>query len=66
MAKEEHANNFWTDESGAITVDWVVLTAGIVGLAGIVYTYLSGPVDGIDAKTGSALSSVSVPKISFD
>ena len=23
---------FWTDESGAITVDWVVLTAGMVGL----------------------------------
>ncbi|MCU0900208.1 MAG: hypothetical protein MUC82_06900 [Cypionkella sp.] len=27
---------FWSDESGAITVDWVVLTAGIVGLALVV------------------------------
>ena len=27
---------FWTDESGAITVDWVVLTAGVVGLAIVV------------------------------
>ena len=25
-------NNFKNDESGAVTVDWVVLTAGIVGL----------------------------------
>ncbi len=35
---------FWTDESGAITVDWTVLTAGIVGLglatAGVVSTGL--------------------------
>ena len=26
------AKNFAKDESGAVTVDWVVLTAGIVGL----------------------------------
>ena len=26
-------NSFLTDEDGAVTVDWVVLTAGIVGLA---------------------------------
>ena len=25
-------NNFLKDESGAVTVDWVVLTAAIVGL----------------------------------
>jgi hypothetical protein len=24
--------HFWTDESGAVTVDWVVLTASIIGL----------------------------------
>ncbi len=26
-------SDFWTDESGAITVDWVVLCAAAVGLA---------------------------------
>ena len=24
--------NFWKDEDGAVTVDWVVLTAAVVGL----------------------------------
>ena len=27
-----HIKNFAADESGAVTVDWVVLTAAIVGL----------------------------------
>jgi len=26
-------SKFWADESGAITVDWVVLCAAVVGLA---------------------------------
>ena len=26
------ANNFHNDEDGAVTVDWVVLTAAVVGL----------------------------------
>ncbi|MFY0662336.1 MAG: hypothetical protein JXR15_17715 [Shimia sp.] len=29
--------NFRKDEAGAVTVDWVVLTAGIVGLAVVVF-----------------------------
>lgn len=31
----------YTDESGAVTVDWVVLTAALVGLAIAVTTTLS-------------------------
>ncbi len=30
--------NFKNDESGAVTVDWVVLTAAIVGLGMVVMT----------------------------
>jgi Flp pilus assembly pilin Flp len=30
--------NFSADESGAVTVDWVVLTAAVVALAGAAYT----------------------------
>jgi Flp pilus assembly pilin Flp len=30
--------NFNNDESGAVTVDWVVLTAAVVGLAVAAYT----------------------------
>ncbi|MEL7212972.1 MAG: hypothetical protein AAGK92_09950 [Pseudomonadota bacterium] len=26
-------NRFWTDEDGAITVDWVMVTAGVVALS---------------------------------
>lgn len=25
--------SFWSDETGAVTVDWVILTAGLVSLA---------------------------------
>jgi len=33
--------NFFKDESGAVTVDWVVLTAAIVGLGVIVITTIA-------------------------
>ena len=32
--------NFKNDESGAVTVDWVVLTAAVVGLAVAAYTQI--------------------------
>ncbi|WP_300518073.1 hypothetical protein [Aliiroseovarius sp.] len=35
-------NKFFKDESGAVTVDWVVLTAAIVGLGIAVLTSVSG------------------------
>ena len=36
---------FANDESGAVTVDWVVLTAAIVGIAIAVITLISGGVE---------------------
>lgn len=37
---------FCTDETGAITVDWVVLTAAIVGLAiAVIVLVVSGATD---------------------
>ena len=36
--------NFKSDESGAVTVDWVVLTAAIVGLGLAVMTSVGGGV----------------------
>ncbi len=35
-------NNFKRDEDGAVTVDWVVLTAAIVGLGIAVLTSVAG------------------------
>lgn len=37
---------FSTDESGAVTVDWVVLTAAIVGLGIAVLTSVGGGITG--------------------
>lgn len=34
--------NFRKDEAGAVTVDWVVLTAAVVGLSAAAYTAISG------------------------
>lgn len=36
--------SFKNDESGAVTVDWVVLTAAIVGLGLLVITTIDGSV----------------------
>ncbi len=51
------ANTFRNDESGAVTVDWVVLTAAIVGLGIAVYGVVSGGIQDIDNQlTGQAIS----------
>ena len=39
---EKFLNAFITDESGAVTVDWVVLTAAVVGLAIAAYGTIEG------------------------
>jgi len=36
--------NFRNDESGAVTVDWVVLTAAIVGLGVVVMNVVGGSI----------------------
>jgi Flp pilus assembly pilin Flp len=41
--------SFKNDESGAVTVDWVVLTAAIVGLGMVVMTTVGGGIEGLGA-----------------
>jgi len=53
--------NFRNEESGAVTVDWVVLTAAIVGLGIAVYGVVSGGIadlsqDVDNQLTGQAIS----------
>jgi Flp pilus assembly pilin Flp len=44
---------FKNDESGAVTVDWVVLTAAIVGLGMVVMISVGGGITGLgDAVVG--------------
>ena len=52
-------SKFQKDEAGAVTVDWVVLTAGVVVLAGIAISAVSGALTNVttvvsDAITGAA------------
>jgi hypothetical protein len=48
--------SFFESESGAVTVDWVVLTAAVVGLAiGAWATIYDSSVTGVASATGDAL-----------
>ncbi|MGJ8605062.1 MAG: Flp family type IVb pilin [Marivita sp.] len=47
--------NFRNDEDGAVTVDWVVLTAAVVGLAIAAYGAIQGNTDTVLTATGAAV-----------
>ena len=44
--------NFRNDEDGAVTVDWVVLTAAVVALAGVAYSSISDGAEALSGTTG--------------
>ncbi len=44
---------FKNDESGAVTVDWVVLTAAIVGLGLVVMTTVGGGIEQLSDKVAA-------------
>ncbi|MVO16759.1 hypothetical protein [Parasedimentitalea huanghaiensis] len=45
--------NFRKDEAGAVTVDWVVLTAAVAALAGVVYTSIADGAADLTAGTAT-------------
>ncbi len=47
--------NFASNESGAVTVDWVVLTAALVGLGLAVMTVVSGGVEDLSGEIQASL-----------
>jgi len=53
-------NAFLNDESGAVTVDWVVLTAAIVGLGIAVLTSVGNGTTTLADKISSNLASSDV------
>ena len=58
-------HSFTEDETGAVTVDWVVLTAAVVGLGLAAMTVVRG---GLDAQTGAVdakLRSGSIVRTAF-
>lgn len=46
---------FFANESGAVTVDWVVLTAAVVGLAMITYVGLAENTQAVTNATGATI-----------
>lgn len=47
---------FAQDDSGAVTVDWVVLTAAVVSLAATVIFAIQGGTDNVGDGTGTYLT----------
>ncbi|MCF6233748.1 MAG: hypothetical protein L3J36_11750 [Rhodobacteraceae bacterium] len=48
----KYFKNFRNDEDGAVTVDWVVLTAAVVALAGAAYSSIQGGATALTSTTG--------------
>ncbi len=57
--------NFRAEEDGAVTVDWVVLTAAIVGLGIAVILAVRGGTVDMASDIGTTLSNANVPSIQF-
>lgn len=51
---------FSRDEAGAVTVDWVVLTAGIVGLGLVVLGTTAGGITGASVNVAADIESKQV------
>jgi Flp pilus assembly pilin Flp len=50
--------NFRADEDGAVTVDWVVLTAAVVGLAVAAYTSIETGASDLTANTSTYMGTL--------
>lgn len=60
MKTAKRGKRFLVAEDGAVTVDWVVLTASIVSLVLVAMAGLKGNMTSIGQKTESWLSSQSI------
>lgn len=55
---------FAKDEDGAVTVDWVVLTAALVLVGGVVVTAVRGGMEDLASDINTQLSATSVKEAS--
>ncbi len=58
--------SFISSESGAVTVDWVVLTAALVGLGLAVMSVVSGGVENLSTDIGQSLADTNPDTNPFD
>ena len=56
---------FAQDENGAVTVDWVVLTAAVVGLAVAAYSSIQTGASNLTAATNTTMSGMTVGNVSL-
>jgi hypothetical protein len=54
------ARKIRTEDDGAVTVDWVVLTAAVVGLGAAALTLVNSNTGALTTKVGNYLGSASV------
>lgn len=54
---KRNINKFFRDEDGAITVDWVVLTASVVALGIGVLIGISNATAGLEERAANAITS---------
>jgi Flp pilus assembly pilin Flp len=47
---------FLKDEAGAVTVDWVVLTAAVVGLGLVVFSFIQPAVSNLGVAIGAEIN----------
>jgi Flp pilus assembly pilin Flp len=55
--------NFRADEDGAVTVDWVVLTAAVVGLAVAAYSSIQSGATQLTGETSSYMNGLSAGSV---
>jgi Flp pilus assembly pilin Flp len=55
--------NFRKDEDGAVTVDWVVLTAAVVGLAIAAYASIQSGSETLTENTATYLGDIDVGNV---
>ncbi|MCV2865578.1 Flp family type IVb pilin [Albidovulum sediminicola] len=54
------AKKFWQSEDGAVTVDWVVLTAAVVILGILALNFVTSGVGNAASKIDQYLSSITI------
>lgn len=52
---ERFVKKFWTEEDGNVTIDWMVLTAGLVLLGAAVMASVGAPAQSLAEETSQAI-----------
>ena len=60
LIKSSRLSRFAREETGTVTVDWVVLTAGVVGLVSAIFLALGNDTADYSERIGSHMSAQSI------